>query len=136
MVCCGRDFLVVWTIVLGLRRRESELLYDRARSGRLRALYRGAPSVCGVRLFRGVGRARVFRRPRGAYTLRASRYSPRVSCYAPIRPPPHPRTPSQRASLRDAACAGLGAPEYARAERGTSSRFTATPSDRTPTGAR
>src|SRR5688572_8163966 len=82
MVCCGRDFLVVWTIVLGLRRRESELLYDRARSRRLRALYCGAPFVSSGIVAR-VGRARVFRRPRGL-----TRCEPRETARESLATPP------------------------------------------------
>ena len=56
MVCCVRDFLVVWTIVLAWRRRDSELLYDRARSRRLRALVRRAICFCLVSLRGSVAR--------------------------------------------------------------------------------
>src|SRR5215213_3389437 len=57
MVCCGGDLLVMWTIVLDWRRRESESLYDRARCERLRALcICGASSVCSGIVARSVAR--------------------------------------------------------------------------------
>jgi hypothetical protein len=127
-VCCQRDFLVVWTIVLDWRRREPESLYDRALCRRLRALYLAARHLFSSGIVARVGRARVFRRPRGAYTRRASRNSPRVSCYAPMRPPPHPRAPSQLATLRADRCAEFSARWRERAR--SSRRASSTQSDR------
>src|SRR5688572_15189445 len=97
MVCCARDFPVLWTIVRGWRRRESESLHDRARSGRLRAL-NVAPSVSFLVSVRGRSREGI---PAAAGGLHAASLAIRlrVSCYAPMRPPPHPRAPSRLATL-------------------------------------
>jgi hypothetical protein len=111
-VCCAGDFLVVWTIVLAWRRRDSELLYDRAHCGRLRALCFAALHLfVGVGIGARVGRARVFRRPKGL-----TRCEPRANGRAslllrPIRPPPHPRAPSHPATRRDDERAEFGARE-------------------------
>src|SRR5687767_1481700 len=96
MVCCARDFPVLWTIVRGWLRRESESLHDRARSGRLRAL-NVAPSVSFLVSVRGRSREGI---PAAAGGLHAASLAIRlrVSCYAPMRPPPHPRAPSRRAT--------------------------------------
>ena len=71
MVCSRHAFSHVWTIVRACGRRDAESLYDRARSGRLRALIFGALAFL-FELVARVGRARVFRRPSRAYTLRAA----------------------------------------------------------------
>ena len=114
-----------------LRRRSARRVDDRARlraaenpnrctivriAGACAALLRSAPSVVsGVR--RGVGRARVFRRPRGAYTLRASQTAASL-LLRPMGPPPHPRAPSQWPLGGGRVALASGAPHV---ERGRSS---------------
>ena len=69
-----------------------------------------------------VGRARVFRRPQGGLHAASLAKLPRVSCYAPIRPPPHPRAPSQLATRRARPCA----PSPARVRRDAHDRSAST----------
>ena len=82
MVCYARAMSLMWMILRAARRREAESLYDRARDGRYDDR-RGAVVRLRSGVFARVGRVRVFRRPRGAYTRRASRKPPRESLATP-----------------------------------------------------
>ena len=72
MVCFARAISLMWMILRVSRRREAESLYDRARYG-WSALVVDAVRRVRSGVVERVGRVRVFRRPRGAYTQRASR---------------------------------------------------------------
>ena len=129
MVCYARTIPLMWMILRDARRREAESLYDHAHSWLIAIV---VALFWGSEFFAPVGRVRVFRRPRGAYTLRASRYC-RESLATPpygrlhtLALPPWRATRSIRCAPRRARCA------FAAHDR-LSDASSATRSDRVPT---
>ena len=96
MVCCARAISLMWMILRPSRRMDAEALYDRARRGPRARFVTLRPTR--FEISAGVGRARVFRRPRGATTSGALATDRRTkNAVTPIR---ESATPCDAATTR------------------------------------